>query len=88
MQRVIKHYAAPSFWVVYEQLPESIKKLAAKNYDLLKENPKHPSIHFKKVGGPWSARVGMRYRALATEVDDGFLWFWIGSHEDYNKLIN
>jgi len=55
---------------------------------LLKENPKYPSIHFKAVGGPWSARVGNRYRALATEIDDGFLWFWIGTHEEYNKLIN
>jgi hypothetical protein len=32
-------------------------------------------------------RVGRRFRALAVEVDDGLLWFWIGSHADYDRLI-
>jgi hypothetical protein len=42
---------------------------------------------FKKIGHRWSARVGRGYRALALEVDDGFLWYWIGSHDDYDRLI-
>jgi len=88
VRQTITHFASPSFWVNYEKLPKATQKLADKNYLLLKENPKYPSIHFKYVGGPWSARVGNRYRALATEVDDGFLWFWIGTHEEYNKLLN
>ena len=41
----------------------------------------------RKSGRYWSARVGLRYRALALEVDDGYLWFWIGSHADYDRLI-
>jgi hypothetical protein len=41
----------------------------------------------KIVGGFWSARVGIRYRALAIEVDEGLVWFWIGSHADYDALI-
>jgi hypothetical protein len=41
----------------------------------------------KKIGRYVSARVGLRYRALAVEVDDGLLWFWIGSHADYDQLL-
>jgi hypothetical protein len=68
-------------------LPFAVRKLADANYALLKRDPRHPSLQFKKVGHYWSVRVGLRYRALAVEVDDGYLWFWIGSHADYDKLI-
>ena len=43
------HFASPSFWSAYEKLPVEIKKVADKNFDLLKLNPKHPSLHFKKI---------------------------------------
>ena len=81
------HHASPDFWAQYDALPKSVRKLADKNYALLKGDPKHPSLRFKKVGHYWSARIGRNYRALAREVDDGHLWFWIGSHEDYERLI-
>jgi len=82
------HYASPSFWSAYNGLPFSIQKLADKNYELLKLNPQHPSLHFKKIKNYYSARVGVHYRALGVEVDDGVLWFWIGSHAEYDKLIS
>jgi hypothetical protein len=44
-------------------------------------------LQFKKVGRFWSVRVGLRYRALAVETDGGLVWFWIGSHADYDALI-
>jgi len=44
-------------------------------------------LHFKKVGRFWSARVGLHYRALAVEADDILVWFWIGSHSEYDRLI-
>jgi hypothetical protein len=44
-------------------------------------------LHLKKVGLFWSVRVGGRYRALTTEIDQGLLWFWIGSHADYDALV-
>lgn len=75
------------FWAAYEALPSPVRKLADANYALLKNDPRHPSLQFKKVGRYWSVRVGLRYRALAVEVDDGYLWFWIGSHADYDRLI-
>jgi hypothetical protein len=71
----------------YEALPSSVRKLSDANYELLKRDPRHPSLQFKKVGRYWSVRVGLRHRALAVEVDEGYLWFWIGSHAEYDRLI-
>lgn len=81
------HKATVRFWSCFDKLSPSTQKLARKNYVLLKENPKHPSLHFKKVGKFWSARVGKNYRALAIEDNDGFIWVWIGSHDHYEQLI-
>jgi hypothetical protein len=53
----------------------------------LKQDPRHPSLHFKKVGRFWSVRVGGHHRALGVEASDGLLWFWIGSHADYDRLL-
>ena len=64
-----------------------MRSLADKNYTLLKSDPRHPSLQFKKVGRFWSVRVGTRYRALAVESDGNLIWFWIGSHADYDALI-
>ncbi len=83
----MRHFASPAFWKAYGALPEAIRELADKNFALLKQEPQHPSLRLKKVGKFWSARVGLRYRALATEVDGGLLWFWIGSHADYDAMI-
>ena len=81
------HFASPSFWLAYESLPVSVQRLADRNYEIIKKDPKHPSLHFKKIGRYWSVRVGIHYRALAVEVEDGVLWFWVGSHSEYDKLI-
>ena len=83
----MRHLASESFWADYERLPATVRILADKNFALLKENPKHPSLHFKKVGRLWSVRVGTGYRALATEVDGEMCWHWIGSHTEYDKKI-
>ena len=84
----MSHFASPGFWECYQPLPADIRLLADKNFQLLKSNPNHPSVQFKKVGRYRSARVGLQYRALAIEVDDGLLWFWIGNHTDYDRLIS
>ena len=84
----MNHSASPSFWECYKQLPDTIRILADKNFSLLKANPKHPSLHFKKVDRYRSARVGRDFRALAVETDDGLLWFWIGNHNAYDRLIS
>ncbi len=81
------HFASPSFWSAYDLLPLSVQKVADRNYILLKENPRHPSLHFKKITKYRSVRIGIHYRALAIEVKNDLLWFWIGSHAEYDKLI-
>lgn len=83
----MNHFATPDFWFYYRQLPEEIRHLADKNFELLRTNPQHPSLRLKKVGVFWSARVGLRYRALAKERAEGLVWFWIGSHDRYDELI-
>ena len=84
----MKHRALPEFWSHYRQLPAEVMELADKNFQLLKANPRHPSLHFKKIGDLWSARVGLHYRALALDdPPDGVVWFWIGRHDQYESLI-
>ena len=83
----MKHFASSNFWRAYEGLPSHIRNLADKNYAILKENPRHPSLNLKRVGRFWSVRIGTSYRALGVHVDDGILWFWIGSHSDYDNLL-
>ena len=61
--------------------------MADKNFALLRQDPHHPSLRLKKVGLFWSARVGLRYRALARGRTEGLVWFWIGQHGEYDQLL-
>lgn len=81
------HLASPCFWEAYDSLPGSVQRIANRSFQTLKKDPKHRSLHFKKIGRYWSVRVGIRYRALAVEVGNDLLWFWIGSHAEYDKII-
>jgi hypothetical protein len=58
--RIVRHFASPKFWAAYEALPAAVRKLADANYELLKRDPRHPSLQFKKIGRYWSVRVGLR----------------------------
>lgn len=81
------HHAAPSFWRCYEALPAVVRALADKQFELLKADERHPSLHFKRIGRFHSVRVGAHYRALAVDVPDGILWWWIGTHAEYDRLV-
>ena len=83
----MRHFASAEFWMEYARLPDHVRVVADKNFVLLKTTPRHPSLQFRKVGRFWSVRAGLRYRALATEVEGGLLWFWIGSHADYDNIV-
>jgi hypothetical protein len=87
----MNHFALPCFWQRYSQLPKDVRELADKNYKLLIVDPQHPSLHLKKVGTSkqlWSVRVGMHYRALGLDKPEGIVWFWIGPHAEYDKLLS
>jgi hypothetical protein len=83
----VNHFASPDFWFHYRQLPPEIRDLADKNFELLKQNLRHPSLRLKKVGIFYSARVGLHYRVLAKERSEGLVWFWIGHHSEYDQLL-
>ena len=83
----MKHYASSRFWALYEALPPEIRSLADKHFALLKRDPRHPSLHFKRIGPLWSVRVSARYRALGTDAEDGISWFWIGTHAEYEEIV-
>ena len=83
----MKHYASSSFWALYRQLPAEIREVADKNYELLKGNPRHPSLQLKQIEELWSVRVGQHYRAIGIDAPGGIQWIWIGSHADYDKFI-
>ena len=79
--------ASGKFWNHYGQLPPDIQRLADKNYRLWAGNHWHPSLHFKKANNFWVARVGDNYRAAGIEFDGVITWFWIGPHDEYERLI-
>lgn len=83
----MNHFATPDFWEAHARLPQPIRDLADRNFERLKADPFHPSLHFKQAGRFWSARVGLHYRALAVSEGDDMIWFWIGTHADYDKLL-
>jgi hypothetical protein len=81
------HNTTKRFWKCYGTLPDEVQRVADQNYELLKTDPSHPSLHFKKVGDYWSVRAGKGYRALGVETSKGISWVWIGSHAEYDKLL-
>ena len=81
------HRTTARFWACLTGLPESVQQVAQENFALLKVNPRHPSLQFKKVGKFWSARAGLHHRALAVEDGRDFIWVWIGPHDEYERLI-
>jgi hypothetical protein len=82
------HRTSVRFWNLFSRLPEAVQDVARKNFELLKDNPSHPSLHFKKVGKLWSVRAGINHRALAVEDGPDFIWVWIGAHDEYVRMIN
>lgn len=81
------HRATSELWHLLEVLPEGVQRTARRNFGLLKSDPRHPSIQFKKVGSFWSARVGISHRALAIGDGSVFDWVWIGGHDEYERRI-
>ncbi|MDQ6631929.1 MAG: hypothetical protein M3Y82_09255 [Verrucomicrobiota bacterium] len=84
----MKSSALPAFWKCFDKLPRKIQQTVRKNFELWKQSPTLKSLGFKKIKDDlWSVRAGSGYRALATFEDGGYLWFWIGPHDEYERLI-
>ncbi len=76
-----------SFRAELSKLDPATRRNAVRAYRLWAKDPRHPSLHFKKIGDYWSARVGLNHRALGRVKDDTLFWFWIGHHKVYDRLI-
>ena len=90
MHPSLTHFTSPDYWSMYRRLPKPVRQTADKYFTLLKANPKHPSLHLKKIGVLWAVRAGLHYRAVGMDPpsgENGILWFWIGSHAEYDHLI-
>jgi len=83
----MKSLTSPKFWRTYAALPPAARLAARKAYRLWQQNPQHPSLQFQKRGRFWRACFGSGQRALAVAVPEGYLWFWIGSHDEYERLL-
>lgn len=79
------------FRALLQSLPAHVIQQARDAYELFQDNPSHPGLHFKKVHSDppiYSARVGIGYRAVGVLDGDTVIWFWIGSHAEYDRLLD
>jgi len=78
------------FWRLYSDLPFGAQRDATRSYRLFQSNPGHPGLQFKKLEGEdnvYSVRIGLQYRALGVMNQDRIVWYWIGNHDEYDRLI-
>ena len=78
------------FWRLFSELPFDAQRNAKRVYLLFQSNPAHPGLQFKKLEGEeniYSVRIGLDYRALAVMKKDRIVWYWIGSHAEYDRLV-
>jgi hypothetical protein len=76
------------FWTHFDRLPAEVQASAREKYHFWQRDPFHPPLQFKPLlGNVWSVRIGSSHRALARRNGDLVVWFWIGTHEEYNNLV-
>lgn len=76
------------FWQRYRSLPPDIRLAAQEAYRKFAANPAHPGLQLERLRSDarvWSVRVTRNYRAAALRQGDDWLWFWIGSHTDFDR---
>lgn len=77
------------FRLAYTRLPVRIQEATKQAYFQWKQDKAHPSLHFKLIRDTiYSARISIKYRGLAVKQGDTYIWFWVGSHADYDQLID
>ena len=86
----MRSYTRQSFWDAYRLLPVHVKRQARSAYRFFEANPNHPSLDFKRVSRRrpvYSARVSGSYRAVGVMSEGAIVWFWIGHHDEYDRLL-
>ena len=83
--------ATDAFWKAYRNLPDQVQQRARTAYRIWRENPDHPSLQFKQIHSTepiFSVRIGLGWRAVGVRSGETIVWYWIGSHADYDTLIS
>ncbi len=78
------------FRELFGKLPGYVQRQAREAYRLFRANPARPGLRFKQVHKTppiYSARVGIGHRALGVLEGDTVIWFWGGSHAEYDALL-
>ena len=86
----MKSRTTHKFWRLFDKLPVEIQNHARQSYQLFQGNPAYPSLNFKRVDTNepiYSVRIGIHYRALGLLEGDTITWFWIGIHDEYERLL-
>lgn len=76
------------FWRLYHHLPVPVRLAAQKSFQTFSQNPGHPGLQLERLkfdNRVWSVRVTRNYRAVARRYEDDWLWFWIGSDEEFDR---
>ena len=81
------HRTTVRFRKAFASLPPDIQQRARDSFKLLQTNDHHPSLHFKSVGKFWSVTVTDAVRALAVKEGADYVWVWIGTHDEYDRLV-
>jgi len=84
----VKSIAASSFWKLYGSLPDGVRREAREAFRLFRDNAAHPGLSFERVRSrpdSWSVRITQGYRAVGRKESDSIVWYWIGSHNDFDK---
>lgn len=87
----MKSHINADFRELFAALPQDVREQARAAYRLFAANPRHPGLNFKRVHASArlvSVRVGRDYRAVGVlRSSDEILWFWIGPHTEYEKVL-
>ena len=79
------------FKSLFEELPAEVRQSAQRAYVLFQRDPAHPSLQFKRLRADrqtYAIRIGPGYRALGIRFDETLVWYWIGPHAEYDRLIS
>ena len=82
--------ASSRFWKAFEKLPSEVKAKAKEAHKLWMSDPRHPSLQFKKIhdrSNIYAVRIDLNWRALCVKEGNEFIWFWIGTHADYERIL-
>jgi len=87
----VRSVATRRSWALFHALPSDVQELAARSYQLWRNDPHHPSLHFRRLqgrGDRFTVRAGDHYRAIGILTADTITWVWIGTHAEYDRLVS